>query len=160
AALLRHPGQDLHVMMLAAEHAPGQQGPGAREVAGGTLRVGDPGDAGEMLDAEARAAYRSRLAELREERDEAERFNDPGRVARAEREIGMLTQELARAVGLGGRARRAGAAAERARLNVTRAIAAVLRKIAAEHHALGVHLAATIRTGTFCCYAADDRSPV
>src|SRR5262249_19673627 len=29
-ALLRHPGQDLHVMMLAAEHAPGQQQPAAR----------------------------------------------------------------------------------------------------------------------------------
>lgn len=92
-------------MMLAADHAPRQQTPGARELAEGALHVGDPGDAGEMLDAEARAAYRSRLAELRAERDEAERFNDPGRVANAEREIEVLTRELARAVGLGGGAR-------------------------------------------------------
>ena len=65
ATLLRHPGQDLHVMMLAADHAPRQQTPGARELAEGVLHVGDPGDAGEMLDAEARAAYRSRLAACR-----------------------------------------------------------------------------------------------
>src|SRR5262245_4875507 len=70
------------------------------------------------------------------------------------------TQELARAVGLGGRARRAGAAAERARLNVSRAIAAVLRKLSAEHRGLGEHLAATIRTGAFCSYAVDAGAPV
>jgi hypothetical protein len=68
AALLRHPGQELHVMVLAADHGLGHPAPGARAMADGDLRVGDPGDAGEMLDAEARAAYRSRLAELRDER--------------------------------------------------------------------------------------------
>jgi len=72
----------------------------------------------------------------------------------------MLTRELARAVGLGGRARRAGSMAERARLNVTRAIAAVLRKIAAQHPPLAEHLAGTIHLGTYCSYTPDPRHPV
>ncbi len=159
--LLRHPGEQFHALLLGApppdEGARASGTHGSPEVG---LRVGDLGDAGELLDAEARNAYRARLADLRDERAEAERFNDPGRLEKAEREIEMLTQELARAVGLGGRARRAGSAAERARLNVTRAIAAALRKIASEHPALGEHLAATVRTGTFCSYAPDPRSPV
>jgi hypothetical protein len=122
--------------------------------------VGDVGDAGELLDAEARAAYRGRLTDLRAERGEAEAVGDTGRIAAADREIAMLTQELARAVGLGGRARRAGSLAERARLNVTRAIAVVLRKVAGEHPALGEHLAGTVRTGAFCSYTPDPRNPV
>ena len=44
-------------------------------------------------------------------------------------------REMARAVGLGGRDRRAGSAAERARLNVTRAIKSALQKIS-EHNEL------------------------
>jgi tetratricopeptide (TPR) repeat protein len=139
ATLLRHPGEEFHTLLLGAP--PPEASPRASAAAG--LRIG-----------------RARLAELRDDRAEAERFNDPDRVERAEREIEMLTQELARAVGLGGRARRAGSAAERARLNVTRAIAAVLRKITREHPVLGEHLAATVRTGTFCTYAPDPRSPV
>jgi hypothetical protein len=46
---------------------------------------------------------------------------------------------LARAVGLRGRARRAGSHAERARINVSRAIAAAPEKIAARHPVLGAH---------------------
>jgi hypothetical protein len=51
-------------------------------------------------------------------------------------------------------------ARERARVNVTRAIAAVLRRIAEHHPTLGAHLSATIRTGTFCSYRPDPRLPV
>ena len=41
---------------------------------------------------------------------------------------------------------------ERARVNATRAIGAVLRKIAAADPVLGEHLAASVRTGLFCSY--------
>jgi hypothetical protein len=53
-----------------------------------------------------------------------------------------------------------GADAERARLNVGRAIALVLRKIASAHPPLGRHLETTIETGLFCCYTPDPRAPV
>jgi hypothetical protein len=59
----------------------------------------DLGDAGVLLDARAKAAYRARLAELRAELAEAEGFNDPARAARARQELEFLVAELARAVG-------------------------------------------------------------
>ena len=140
ATLVASPGREFHAIDLG----------------GGN----DLGDAGEMLDAEAKARYKERLADLREELEEAQRFNDLERAARAEHEIGFLTEELGRAVGLGGRTRRAGSAAERARLNVSRAISAALKRIAAQERALGEHLTATVRTGLFCSYNPDPRLPV
>ena len=120
----------------------------------------DAGDAGELIDAQARVAYQRRLRELEQELDEAREFNDLGRIERAQEEIDGLTAELSRAIGLGGRHRKAGAAAERARVNVSRAIAAVLKKIAEEHPALGEHLAARVHTGTFCSYTPDAATTV
>jgi len=49
---------------------------------------------------------------------------------------------------------------ERARLNVSRAIAAALRNIEANHPALGMHLRATVRLGAFCVYLPDPRVPM
>jgi uncharacterized membrane protein len=78
AHLLRHPTVEFHVLDLAggiagqgdddetsqsAQGLPG--GPEALEKAG--IHIGSLGDAGEMLDDQARAAYRQRLSELREE---------------------------------------------------------------------------------------------
>jgi hypothetical protein len=140
ATLVASPGREFHAIDLG----------------GGS----DLGDAGELLDAEAKARYKERLADLQEELEEAQRFNDLERAARAEHEIGFLTDELGRAVGLGGRTRRAGSAAERARLNVSRAISAALKRIGAHERALGEHLTATVRTGLFCSYNPDPRLPV
>jgi hypothetical protein len=121
--------------------------------------VGDLGDAGAALDAQAKAAYKRRLDELQEDLSEAQRFHDPARVAQAQAEIDFLTEELAAAVGLGGRDRRAASHAERARLNVTKAMKAALSKISDSHPALGHHLATSITTGTFCAYTPDPTQP-
>ena len=115
---------------------------------------------GVLLDATAKAADRARLAELRAELEEAEGFNDPARAARARGEREFLVAELARAVGLGGRDRRAASHAERARLNATRAIRAAVANLARDNPALGRHLAATIRTGRYCAYTPDPRAPI
>ena len=112
------------------------------------------------MDAEARTAYKARLDELQEEIDEAEEFNDPVRAERARDEREFLVRELARAVGLGGRGRKAASHAERARLNATRAIRAAMTNLAREHPSLGRHLTATIRTGRYCSYTPDPRTPV
>jgi hypothetical protein len=43
---------------------------------------------------------------------------------------------------------------------VTRSISAALKRIATHHPALGRHLAATVRTGTFCTYTPDPRASI
>ena len=118
------------------------------------------GDAGGVLDATAKAAYRARLEELRAELEEAESWNDPERAARAKQEIDFLAHELAGAVGLGGRDRKAVSASERARVNVTRAIKSALIRVSEQDDALGRHLEATVKTGTFCSYEPDPRTPL
>jgi non-specific serine/threonine protein kinase len=45
-------------------------------------------------------------------------------------------------------------------VNVSRTIGAVLKKIAAVSPGLGEHLGATVKTGYFCSYAPDPRTPV
>jgi tetratricopeptide (TPR) repeat protein len=140
--LLRHPGHEFHALDLA----------GAED-----LRTGD---AGELLDAEARRAYTARLGELRDELEDAEAFHDIGRVARLREEMEVLAGELTRASGLGGRVRKAGSDAERARLNVTRAVRKVVRKIQAGCPVLGRHLDRSVQTGLFCAYEPDPTFPV
>lgn len=149
AALLREPGREVHALdLLAAQPADDD----ARRPPGG--------DAGPILDAQAKAMYRARLEELAEELGEAERWNDRERAARATEERELVAHELAAAVGLGGRDRKAASDSERARVNVTRSIKAALERIAEHSPALGRHLEATLRTGQFCSYMPDPRVPV
>ena len=150
ARLLAQPGQEILALELETT--------GVAE-AQAALRA-DSDDAGELLDAQAKSAYRERLDELREEIEEAESFNDPERAARALEERDLLTRELARAVGLGGRDRKAASHAERARLNVTRAIRAALKNVERVHPSLAEHLSLTIRTGRYCSYTPDPRVPI
>src|SRR5215471_6832096 len=163
ARLLGDPRREFHAVDLAAAGSPAARpGPsGERAWPASALRVRpDLGDAGELLDARAKAAYRARLDELAGELEEAERFHDAGRAAKASAERDFLMGELARAVGLGGRDRRAASHAERARLNVTRAIHGGLANLAPSNPPLGRLLAATSRTGRYCSYTPDPRAPI
>ena len=69
---------------------------------------------------------------------------------RAEAE--QLTDALAGAIGLGSRNRRTGEDAERARLNVTRAIRATISKIREGEPELARHLSSYVTTGRLCRY--------
>jgi hypothetical protein len=111
------------------------------------------------LDSRARASYRQRLESLRDELEEAERRNDLGRARRLRDEIDLLTEQLRAASGLGGRDRVASPALERSRSAVTKRIRAEVKRINAEHAALGRHLEATISTGYFCCYRPPHGTP-
>jgi len=105
-----------------------------------------------VLAAPAKAEYEQRLEALREQIAEAERFNDAGRVDSAREEIEQLAAQLAGAVGLGGRDRREKSDAERARINVQRRLKDAIASITECDLALGRYLAATVKTGTYCCY--------
>ena len=71
-----------------------------------------------------------------------------------------IAHELGAALGLGGRDRPTGSPSERARISATRAIRAAMARIAEQSPPLGAHFEATIRTGTYCAYVPDPRSPV
>ncbi len=86
-------------------------------------------------------------------------MNDVGRIALAQSDREYLINELARAVGLGGRSRFAGATSERARTSVTRSLRYAMARIAEHHAALGDHLRRTVSTGTYCVYEPDPRVP-
>jgi hypothetical protein len=161
ARLLTHPAREFHATDLeVADRQATPAGSQDRAADEGLVARPDLGDAGELLDATAKAAYKARVDELRAALEEAEGCNDPARAARARHELEFLVAELARAVGLGGRDRRAASHAERARLNATRAIRAAMANLARADPALGRHLAATVRTGRYCSYTPDPRVPI
>jgi class 3 adenylate cyclase/tetratricopeptide (TPR) repeat protein len=157
--LLQHPGEEFHALDLLDRPGPGAalRADEVSSLKDTGVGIGGLGDAGEMLDSRAKQEYKRRLLELREELTDLRDHGDTERAAEIESEIDFLAREFARAVGLGGRDRRAGSAAERARLNVTRAIKGALQKISEHHHELGELLDRTIRTGSFCSYVADPR---
>ncbi len=150
AELVGHPGNERHVLDIvdAVEGVAPAGGPSRRRL----------GDAGPLLDAEARAAYRRRVSELRDEVEDALAVEDDDRAAAVQAELDRLVAELARAFGLGGKDRRAASAAERARLNVTRAVRTAIAKLAEALPEAGAVLDRSVRTGLFCSYtpAADE----
>jgi tetratricopeptide (TPR) repeat protein len=139
ARLLAEPGRRFHVLELVALES-------------GAPAAHDAGDAGPMLDARAKQAYRRRLAEIDDDIAEAAAHNDLGRTSQAETERELLLRELSRAVGLGGRDRHASATAERARTSVTRALRQAIDRIGEHHVALAEHLTRAVRTGVHCSY--------
>jgi len=158
ARLLALPGREIHALDLVGVEEGVALSPGGSPGRG--LEGSGLGDAGEILDDRAKAAYRIKLKDLEEDLVEAEGFGDIERAAKAKEEIDFLTQELAAAVGLSGKDRVAASAAERARVNVTRAIKAALVRVREHSPTLGKHLQVTVRTGTFCSYTPDPRLPV
>ena len=164
AQLLASPGRSFHVLELVAlghrQHGEGVPSGAAfaeAALAQARLRVIRLGDAGTVLDEQARAAYQRRLADLEVEIDQANAANDIGRAERLRTEFEALVGELSSALGLHGRSRRTADVAERARVAVAKALHRVLARIRASHHPLGHHLARTVRTGMFCVYSPDPR---
>lgn len=115
-------------------------------------------DTGEMLDAQARAAYQRRLRELTEDAEDADAMGDIARAGRIAAERDAIVTSLTTAYGLGGRVRRTGSSAERARTAVTARVRDAIRRIGAANPALGAHLTRSVHTGTFCGY--DPEQPV
>jgi hypothetical protein len=109
-------------------------------------------DTGAVIDREALRQYRQRLAELDDALDAAARRGDRKREAERTAEREALIDELKRATGLGGRLRRSGSPAEKARVNVTRTIRHAIGELASRAPDLATHLDESIVTGVSCCY--------
>lgn len=158
ARLLSRPGQSVHALDLVAASPGGRAGPPSRDEGLTTSGSGLAG--GTMIDAAARAAYKTRLAELDAEIDEAQEWNDPERAARASEQKDFLVRELTAAFGLGGVPRSAGDPGERARQSATKALKTAIDRISRAHDQLGEHLRLTVRTGTYFSYNPDPRLPI
>jgi tetratricopeptide (TPR) repeat protein len=151
ARLLASPGEEIHALdLLAGGSAPAGKSAKADLAEQGVRTARANG--GDVLDSQARQAYRSRLEELREEIAEAEDWNDPERGARAREEMDFITDELSQSMGLGGRSRQETSDVERARQSVTKAIKQALGRIAKHDPQLAEMLGRSVRTGLFCRY--------
>lgn len=149
AELVAHPGVERHALDLVDL---------VEGVAAGPVGVSrrNLGDAGPMADARARSEYRRRIEELREEIDDALAVEDDDRAARAQTDLDALLAELSRAFGLGGRERSASSAAEKARLNVTRALRSAIARVVEALPDAGATLDRRVRTGLYCAYVPHD----
>jgi tetratricopeptide (TPR) repeat protein len=157
ARLLAEPGREYHVLDLVAAETSRSSRVDSGQVA--NLPLSALGDAGEILDARAKDAYRRRITEIDDDIEQARTLGDAERLVQADAERDFLVRELAAAFGLGGRGRRAASASERARAAVTRSVRQAMAKLGQHHPTLGEHLSHTIRTGTYCAYQPDLRLP-
>ena len=133
AALLARPREEVHVLDLVQ--------------AGITSST-----SGDALDRKAVSSYRTRLAQLSQDRLDAE--GDPSRLAQVEAEHDALTAELSRSAG--GHARSLGTStAERARKAVAARLRAV-RRIDEVLPELASHLDRSLVTGVRCRYTGDE----
>ncbi len=158
AVLLRDPEREFHVKELLARpmdvSTPAMAVAAKGRVTGG-LYAGVP-----VLDAQAKAEYKCRLNDLRQDLNQAKRFNDLQRKSEVQNELQAIADHLASAVGLGGRDRKTSSDAERARSAVTKCIKKAVQKIGEAIPLLGYHLAARIKTGYFCSYNPHPDRPV
>ena len=155
AILLSEPGREYHVMELLDRARSISISVAANRRVTAGLYVGSP-----LLDAKAKAEYKRRVNDLRQELNEAERFNDPQRRSEVQNELQAISHHLACAVGLGSRDRRTSCDAERARSAATKSIKKAIQKIGDANPSLGQHLAARIKTGYFCSYNPHPDRPI
>ncbi|MFN0026449.1 MAG: hypothetical protein ACKV2O_04570 [Acidimicrobiales bacterium] len=143
AELMATPGRERHALDLVDR---------VEGVAAGRPDRRSLGHAGELLDGRARTAYRHRIEALRAEVQDAlaEARFDTAETLQAE--LDALVAQLAAAFGLGGRHRVAGSVAERARLNVTRALRTAVGTIMDALPQAGAALDRGVRTGLYCAY--------
>jgi hypothetical protein len=140
AVLLVAPGREVHVRELEGV---------AGLVPGASTQP--------AVDDRAATRYRQRLHDLEEDLDEAQRHGDVGRAAKLAAERDALVDELTRAFGLAGRARRAGPDPdERLRKAVSARVKATLARLEELNPALGRHLRVSVRTGFWCCYQPEE----
>ncbi len=153
AELLRSPGVERHALDLVDR----VEGVAAAGPAVDRRRLGD---AGELVDAQARTAYRHRIEALRSEIDDALDMGADARAETLQAELDQLVAHLAQAFGLGGRGRRASSATERARVNVTRSLRAATARVREALPEAGEVLDRRLRTGIYCAYEPDDSDDI
>jgi tetratricopeptide (TPR) repeat protein len=159
ALLLRHPGRELHVLDMA-RICEGTDPDARPSIAAGRkseqLHRFGSGDA--LSDRRARDEFRAEFRELERDLEGARKDNDLGRIERLEAERDGLLAHVRSLTTPRGADRRFASAEERARQAIKKTLAAALKRIRADHSALGRHLDTCLSTGVRCSYAPRDPS--
>jgi len=148
ARLLATPRQEWHALDLVAL-AEGSPAPAPKPHAGHAF-----------VDEQAKRAYRQRLRELEQLRDDAELDGRDDAAARAVEERDAIAAHLASTMGLLGQGRGWSDDAERARQSVTKTLRTAVEQIGLRAPAVAEHLRVSLRTGFFCSYSPDPASTV
>jgi 7-cyano-7-deazaguanine synthase in queuosine biosynthesis len=160
AFLLKHPGEEFHVLQLVHEvdglplpepdHTYSEMSEGAIGEEG--LVVSGFTDAGEIMDIAYEDTCRQGLKDAQKKLKSAQIRQDQVAMRSAQNEIGQFRRALSEGRGLGRRRRRAKDPVENTRSAVSQAIARVLAKIKPDHLSLYEHLDSRIDRGTSLCY--------
>jgi len=142
--LVTRPGLEIHALALT----------GAIEGHGGAERPRVRPQA--VLDEQAIAGFRRRMAEINDLLDRADSRGDIEESAALAAELAAVTAEVEGSQGFAGRGRAMRSDADRARVNVTKHVRRAIERIAAADPKLGEHLGATVETGMSCVYRPQD----
>ena len=146
ARLLASPHREWHALDLVAL------------AAGGPTSGRQPTGGHAFVDEQAKHAYRQRIRELEQLRDDAQRDGRDDAAALATEERDAIATHLASAMGLLGHDRGWSDDAERARQSVTKTLRTALEQIGLQAPAITEHLRISLRTGFFCSYSPDPAS--
>lgn len=162
AVLLDDPGREFYVFDLACGAEPVwtdvKRGPVVDRSEAGAMGI--EGDLGPLLDRRATREYRHEIESLKEQLDEAVEFNDTEKACRLREQVKMFADQLAEAVGLGGRNRPIASPEDRLRQRVRKNIKAAIEAIREVNPSLGHHLDTHVKTGRYCSYSADPEHPL
>jgi hypothetical protein len=150
--LLAHPHAGIHVeeLILATRDWVGI--PEMSDSAARANGLHRETDLGPLSDPETTKQVKKRLKAIEVEMTTAERFHKSALLEDLKLEKVKFERYLAGVTGLGGRPRRAGSQAEKARQSCRGAIVTAIKTIERESPALARHLRAHIHTGTGCSY--------
>ena len=160
AFLLAHPGQEGYYALQVVHEMDGTpyepdevySAISADEIDEQGLSISGFTDTGQIMDKEYEKDCRNRLKQAQEKLTRAKARTDTIAIKQAKDEIEQYRRALNEGIGLSGRHRATGDAAERARVAVTQAIIRVLKKLQKQHPALHEHLDSSLQTGTKCSY--------
>jgi TolB-like protein/tetratricopeptide (TPR) repeat protein len=109
----------------------------------------------EVIDEKARKKYQEKIIQLQEELAYAEETNNSFRLTALQTEYDSLLDHLGRAMGMGGKTRKAQNTVDKIRSAVTWRIRSSIKKIQQVHPALAKHLDVSVSTGIFCTYSPE-----
>jgi hypothetical protein len=160
--LLAHPEAEFHVLHLVQlTEKLDPESIGRQPVRGEELKeLNIEGGLDPLLDDRAKREYADAIVSLKEQIEEADRFNESARASGLRDRLRWFLQEKKRAVGFRGKDRPVADPEERARTKIRKNFKAAVETIRRVHAPLGDYLEKRVKTGRFCSYNPDPNRAV